>query len=221
MARQRHDRKFWRERMAKWAGSGLWAQVGAAWNVPVLVDEFGTSNTTANAEELMAAHFAAFDALGISGSEWEYSTSVDTWNSETDSIAASDGGLLPVSGAVARPFARAVAGSAIAQSFDDTAKTYTLAYVSAPGGTTEVSLPAAPYPAGYALTLTGACADSISPPGACCSARPPTPAAPSTSRSGPLRRSEATRAQQSSRQRTHVLPIGGHAVAGIPAGNEG
>jgi len=146
------------------SGLQTWADVGRSWNVPVLVDEFGITNSAANALPFMTAHFAALDALGLSGSEWEYSVSAESWNFETDSIVAADGGEYPVATAVIRPFARAVAGAGIAQSFDPASGTYALTFAPTPG-VTEVSVPARLYPTGYAVSLTGACMDDQSAPG--------------------------------------------------------
>ncbi len=146
------------------AGLKTWADIGVSWNVPVLVDEFGASSTLATTPDFMTAHFAAFDALGLSGSEWEYSVAAESWNSETDSIVAADGGEYPVARAVMRPYARAVSGDSITQAYDPKSRTYTLSYVPA-SGVTEVSLPKRVYSAGYSLELSGACADSTSVPG--------------------------------------------------------
>jgi endoglycosylceramidase len=146
------------------SGMQTWASVGQSWNVPTYVDEFGTSHDDSTSPATMTATFAALDAYGLSGSEWEYSVSVDSWNEETDSIVAADGGEYPVAQAVIRPYARAVAGSAITQSFDPAARTYTLSFTAAPG-ITEVSVPARLYPAGLAVQATGACVDTTSVPG--------------------------------------------------------
>ena len=145
-------------------GLKVWSDVGAAWNVPVFVGEFGAPNTTPSNVDFMKAIFNALDALGLGGTEWEYSVSTDSWNGEIDSIVDSDGGEFPIAQAVQRPFARAVAGSSITQSFDSTASAYALSYAPA-AGVTEVSLPAGLYASGYALSLTGACVDSTTVPG--------------------------------------------------------
>jgi endoglycosylceramidase len=140
-----------------------WADIGTAWNVPVFIGEFGVTTTVEGIEPYIAAHFAAFDTLGMSGTLWEYSVAAEEWNFEAFSAVDSDGGEFPVAQALVRPFARAVAGSAITQSWDGT--TFTLAF--APSGTavTEVSLPARAYPTGTNVTLTGGCYDATSAPG--------------------------------------------------------
>src|SRR5258708_27513934 len=50
-----------------------WAAVGAEWNVPTLLGEFGTRQEAAGAVDYVAACFAALDTLGMSGTAWEYS----------------------------------------------------------------------------------------------------------------------------------------------------
>ncbi|HEY3817381.1 MAG TPA: cellulase family glycosylhydrolase [Polyangiaceae bacterium] len=149
-------------------GIESWASVGAQWNVPVFLGEFGVSHDNDGALDYINAHFAALDALGMSGTEWEYSVSADSWNSETDGVVAADGTEYPVAQALIRPFARAVAGSAIAQAWDPDAGAYTLTFTpSAAGGTsiTEVQWPSRAYPGGYDVSLSGGCYDATSAPG--------------------------------------------------------
>jgi endoglycosylceramidase len=149
------------------AGLGTWQSIGAAWNVPVFVGEFGASHDTPSTAGYMTSIFDALDVLALSGSEWEYSVESEEWNSETDSIVAADGGEYAVARAVQRPYARAVAGSDIVQAYDATAGTFTLSFRPSPG-VTEVALPPqafATYPAAYDTAVTGACVDSVSAPG--------------------------------------------------------
>ena len=149
-------------------GIQQWASVGAAWNVPVFLGEFGFSDQSDLALDFMIAHFAALDALGMSGTEWEYSVATEEWNSETDSVVAGDGTEYPVAGALVRPFARAVAGDAVTQSWDPSSGTFTLSYTPSPSAgtqTTEIQLPARAYPSGYVVRLTSGCYDATSAPG--------------------------------------------------------
>lgn len=152
-------------------GLQSWASVGVSWNVPVFLGEFGLSNANQNTESFMVAHYQALDMLGMSGTEWEYSVESEEWNSESDSVVGADGGEYPVAQALIRPFARAVAGQAITQAWDDVAGTFTLSYTpgatDAAGGTTitEVQLPTRAYPSGTKIGLTGGCYDVTSSPG--------------------------------------------------------
>jgi endoglycosylceramidase len=145
-----------------------WAKVGTAWNVPVFLGEFGTSNTNPGAEPYIASVFGAIDSLGLSGAaEWEYSTSKELWNSETDTVVGPDGTEYPVARALIRPYARAVAGTTITQSWNDAKEQFSLSYAPASGTTdvTEVRLPTRAFPAGYTVTLAGGCYDASSVPG--------------------------------------------------------
>jgi endoglycosylceramidase len=149
-------------------GVTLWAGVGSAWNVPVFLGEFGVSHDKDGAADYMAAHFAALDALGMSGTEWEYSVESEEWNSETDSVVAADGTEYPVASALVRPFARAVAGDSIAQAWDGVRGAFTLSYTPASSGATqvtEIQLPARAFPTGFAVDLSSGCYDATTAPG--------------------------------------------------------
>jgi endoglycosylceramidase len=141
-----------------------WADLGKKWDVPVWIGEFGMSHTNLVAPSYMSAHFAAFDALGLSGTEWEYSVESTEWNGETDSIVAADGTEYPVARAVVRPFARAVAGSAITQSYDPGSGTFTMSWTPV-AGITEVSVPARAYPDGSSVSVSAGCYDATTVPG--------------------------------------------------------
>jgi endoglycosylceramidase len=139
-----------------------WTAIGASWNVPVFLGEFGQSHDMTGVVDYATAMFGAFDALGMSGAEWEYSQSAEEWNSESYEVVAADGTEYPVAQALIRPFARAVAGSSISQSWDATALTFTLSYVPTAGGTTEVQLPSRAFPQGFKVTVSDGCYDSSS-----------------------------------------------------------
>ena len=131
--------------------------------MPVFVGEFGLSHGNGSAYAYMSGHFAALDALGMSGTEWEYSVAQEDWNLETYGLVAPDGTEYPVARAVQRPFARAVAGDAIRTAFDADARVFTLDFAPTSSGVTEVSLPALAYPKGFDVSLSGACVDASHP----------------------------------------------------------
>jgi endoglycosylceramidase len=145
-------------------GLQKWATVGAAWNVPVLLGEFGEQHGSTGVVDYITACFAALDTLGMSGTQWEYSVASEEWNSESYEVVAADGTEYPVVQALMRPFARAVAGTGIAQSWDPPSRTFTLSYAPT-GGVSEVSLPARVYPQGWTVAVTGGCYDAASSPG--------------------------------------------------------
>jgi endoglycosylceramidase len=147
-------------------GLGHWTAVGASWNVPTFVGEFGVTNTSATVVSYMTSVWNAFDALSLSATEWEYSIAPEEWDSENFSMVAGDGGENPVASVVLRPFARAVAGSAITQGYDPASQTFTVTYTpTADSAVSEMSLPARAYPKGYDVAITGACFDTTSKPG--------------------------------------------------------
>lgn len=149
-----------------------WQTIGTKWNVPVFVGEFGAEDQLSTTLAYMQSVFAALDLLSLSGSEWEYSVSVDEWNSETFGLVNADGGELPVAQAVQRPYARAIAGSAMTQSFDPTSNTFTLSFTPPTGADgspvspiSEVAIPAELTKGGYDAQVSGACTDAVSEPG--------------------------------------------------------
>jgi endoglycosylceramidase len=141
-----------------------WAAVGAAWNVPTILGEFGIGVGLSNDVAYVESCFNTLDTLGMSGTAWEYSESAQKWNDENFSFVAADGTENDTAKALIRPFARAVAGSAIAQSWDPSSSTFALSYVPA-SGVTEVQLPSRAYPSGYDVSLSGGCYDKTSTPG--------------------------------------------------------
>jgi endoglycosylceramidase len=141
-----------------------WQVVSAAWNTPTFVGEFGATHKFTSTLPLMQGIFDSLDALGMSGSEWEYSVAAEDWNGESDGTVAGDGTEYDVARAVIRPFARAVSGSAIAGGFDTTTSIFTLAFTPS-SDVTVVSVPSRAYPNGYDVSLDGACYDATSAPG--------------------------------------------------------
>jgi endoglycosylceramidase len=137
-----------------------WQTIGQTWNVPVFLGEFGASNAGAGTAAFASSVFDALDTLSLSGTEWEYSIESELWNKESFSLVAADGGEYPVAKSIQRPYARAVAGSAIAQAFDAMSGTFTLTFKPTAGGVTEVAVPATAYPTGYDSVVTGGCASS-------------------------------------------------------------
>ena len=127
--------------------------------MPVLLGEFGATNTTPDVAAYLSAHFDALDALGMSGTQWEYSVSTELWNDEDLSLVAADGTENPQAQAILRPYPRAVAGSAVTFSYDATSRAATLAYTPAPG-ISEIAVPTRAYPKGVTVHVTGGCADT-------------------------------------------------------------
>ncbi len=136
-----------------------WQNYGKQWNVPVHLGEFGIENAASGTAAFLTAHFDALDALGMSGTQWEYSVSEDVWNAEDFSLVKADGTEEPTSPAIVRAYPRAVAGDAVAFAYDAATRGFTLGYTPA-AGVTEVTMPARLYPGGYDVKITGGCADA-------------------------------------------------------------
>jgi endoglycosylceramidase len=149
------------------ADLAAWQTIGQTWNVPVFVGEFGASHDSPQTAPFAVEVFNALDALSLSGTEWEYSVESEEWNHEAFSLVAADGGEYPVAKSVQRPYARAVAGSAIAQTFDAASRAFTLTFTPSTTSTrvTEVSIPSALYPIGYDSVVTGGCGAASDSPG--------------------------------------------------------
>jgi endoglycosylceramidase len=138
-----------------------WQNYASQWGVPVLLGEFGTENAAPDTAAYLSAHFDALDALGMSGTQWEYSVSHDVWNAEDFSVVKADGTESATAPAIVRAYPRAVAGDAITFAFDAATRGFTLGYAPLAGaGVTEVSMPARLYPEGYDVAITGGCADA-------------------------------------------------------------
>jgi endoglycosylceramidase len=107
----------------------------------------------------MRAHFDALDALGMHGTQWEYSVASELWNGEDLSVTRADGSEAPMARALIRPFPRAIAGTDVTFSFDAATSAATLRFTPATG-ISEVAVPARAYPGGFAVQVSGACADA-------------------------------------------------------------
>ena len=138
--------------------------IAGAWNVPAFLGEWGAARDAAGSADLVAAHHAAFDALAIGGTQWEYSLTTEVWNDEKLDVASSDGSPNPMVAGMLRPHARAVAAPSATASFDEAARRYSLTFAaSASGSVSEIALPAGAYPGGYRIQLQGACVDDSAP----------------------------------------------------------
>lgn len=127
-----------------------WAELGAAWGVPVLIGEMGIDVEHPDAAAHLRRHLDALDALGLHGTWWEYSVAAELWNFENLSIVAADGTETPLAAELARPYVRALAGTPVAI----TQEPFTVEY-EADGGVTEIAVPARP----LRILGEGACVD--------------------------------------------------------------
>jgi endoglycosylceramidase len=139
---------------------GRWDGVGAAWDVPVVLGEFGVSHRVEGAVDYVRDHLDALDELGMGGLYWEYSLSNERWSQEDMALVEGDGTERPaiVDGLV-RPYLRATAGVVVAAHWELAARTLRATVEAEAGGITEVALPDRVYPDGVAIGATGACVE--------------------------------------------------------------
>ncbi len=139
-----------------------WRGVGDAMGVPTFLGEFGTGNQADNGTEYLDAHYAALDQAWMSSTEWEYSVAAEAWNAEGFGLVGADGTETATVDALARPYARAVAGSQPTTSFVAATRTWSMSWTS-DGGVTEISLPAR-YSKNPSVKLSGTgCVDLTQP----------------------------------------------------------
>ncbi len=130
---------------------GKWQAIGAAWDVPVLVGEFGLPHDTPGADAFMRAQWDVFDRLGLHGTQWEYSVTGDNWNAESMSLVDSDGSERVMAAELVRAYPVAVAGELTSWSFDRATKAGEVAIDAA--GVTLVAAPVRLYPGGPAVEV--------------------------------------------------------------------
>ncbi len=133
---------------------GAWDETGAAWDVPVLLGEFGCQAHVDRAVEYVRAHYEAMDGLWMHGTQWEYSTDTLDWNDEGLSLCAPDGSENGTVEALVRAYPRAVAGRNPTFRYDASTRTGVLS-CAALEGVTEVAAPARLYPETLAVSLSG------------------------------------------------------------------
>lgn len=139
---------------------GNWDAVGAAWDVPVVLGEFGVSHAYEGAEDYVRDHIDALDDLAMGGLYWEYSLSGERWSAEDMALVDGDGTERPaIVDALVRPYLRATAGTVVATRWDQTARSFRAIVAADAGGVTEVALPDRTYPEGVTVRATGGCVD--------------------------------------------------------------
>jgi len=139
-------------------GLTAWAEVGADWDVPILIGEYGLPIGRSGGPQWISAHYDAFDALGIHGTIWEYSTSTEVWNEETLSITFSSGAETELVEPMARPYLAAVAGDVT--SLAVTPDSLTAGWTGEIGGLSEIALPTRGW-AGATITAEGGCVAQV------------------------------------------------------------
>lgn len=132
-------------------GLAKWAAVGRAWDVPVLIGEFGVPHELEGADLFIRAHWDAFDALGLHGTQWEYSVTGETWNAEELSVVESDGTERAIARELVRAYPAAIAGELRSWTYDAATAVGEIALLA--DGVTLVRAPARLYPGGPAVEM--------------------------------------------------------------------
>lgn len=120
-------------------GLTAWSDVGAEWDVPVLIGEYGLPIGRVGGAEWISAHYDAFDALGLHGTIWEYSTSTEVWNEESLSLTFANGAETELVEPMARPYLKAIAGDVTSVAV--TPDSLTAGWSGEVGGLSEIALP--------------------------------------------------------------------------------
>ena len=128
-----------------------WKAVGDDWNVPVFLGEFGITHEASGAARFMRLHWEAIEALGIHGTQWEYSVTGQDWNTESMSVVDADGTERELAAELMRAYPSAIAGALSEWRFDRDAREGELTLDAA--GTTVVTAPSRLYPEGLAATV--------------------------------------------------------------------
>ncbi len=137
-----------------------WADTGVEWDLPVLLGEFGATQTDLEAGPYLEAHYDAFDALGMHATQWEYSDSTEVWNEELLSLVSADGlEMASLANPMTRVYPVAIAGESYSFSFDASPRQAELNVPSPDtGGVTEISVPSRLYATGVKVAVEGGCA---------------------------------------------------------------
>jgi len=124
----------------------LWDAVGADWDVPVLLGEFGIEAHVTGAEPFLRRHWDAFDALAMHATQWEYSVTGEGWNAEAMSLVNADGSERGLVAELVRVWPEAIAGRLESFVYDAATRKAELALDG--DGVSHVVAPARLYPEG-------------------------------------------------------------------------
>jgi endoglycosylceramidase len=130
-----------------------WAKLGAKWDLPVLLGEFGITTRADGCEAYVRANYDRLDELLLHGTLWECSTTVDDWNDEGMSVLGPGGSEGPTVKELVRPYPLAVAGELTSFSWKD--HRLEVKYRAVAGGVSEVVAPARCFAGGIAIELHG------------------------------------------------------------------
>ncbi|MEO1271741.1 MAG: cellulase family glycosylhydrolase [Myxococcota bacterium] len=125
-----------------------------AWQVPLLVGEFGIKTGQEGGAAYMRANWDALDRYLFHGTVWEYATTVDDWNNEGFGLYRPDEGELPEVDEAIRAYPTAVSGTVVQFTFDRDARSGQLIFDAVPG-ITEIAAPERLYPEPPQVSIAG------------------------------------------------------------------
>ena len=114
---------------------------GEAWGAPVVIGEYGVSNSHPQKAEFSTAVLDAADARRASAMAWEASMSDLLWNNEDFSVLTTDGSSRAWGEALDRPVARAIDGTILDLSWNAEVKHFELSVEGNTDRVSEVYLP--------------------------------------------------------------------------------
>jgi endoglycosylceramidase len=126
------------------------------WGAPVVVGEYGASNTYPERAEYASAVLDVADASRASAMAWEASMSDVFWNAEDFSALTTDGTELAWGAALDRPVPRAIDGTILELGWDAAAKRFALSVEAQGDNVSEVYLPVRYMGAAPKITVSGA-----------------------------------------------------------------
>jgi endoglycosylceramidase len=124
------------------AALGNWAELGANWDLPVLLGEFGLTPSAPGAADYVRANYEQLDEHRLHGTLWECSTSEDDWNHEDMSVLDPAGQERPTVDALVRPYPAASARELVAFSYDADTRRGRWTFSGKRGDTGELVVPA-------------------------------------------------------------------------------
>lgn len=137
----------------------VWKDQADAWDVPVLLGEYGIKATHQAATEHARRHYEALNKLGMHGTWWEYSDSAERWNEEDLSVVDTEGNERPaLLDSIVQPYAAALAGELQVILHDPATASFYLEYTPAEaGGVSDIAVPQRLYGGGLRVGAQGAC----------------------------------------------------------------
>lgn len=129
---------------------------GEMYGAPVVLGEFGVTNTYAQKAEFLTAVLDAADSRRASAIAWEASIATTSWNAEDFSVLTPEGVERPWGAVVDRPVPRAIDGTILAMQWDAPAKKFTLSVEGEGDNVSEIYLPTRHFGAEPKVTVIGA-----------------------------------------------------------------